>query len=404
MNAVKELIDHTGGKLQIIVGGMANMKDPYAAHCAWSMQALRQQYPKNFWADPNEFFTDGVLLNLGADFGLIPSLFEPSGIVQQEFFAGGTPVIAFKTGGLKDSVFEYCSSNDKGNGLTFEAHTHGDFVQAVKRALVIYNQKEEYPKLRMNARSCVLDVSTVAMKWLTEFVRLRKRIWAEKSQVEKFRKEILKPETSKLEAPSIKAISLGLGGVLFTEGRYVAVETLHQQYKYAKEPISKVFHSKENYDFKKGLCTDEQFWNWAKTVFPSNYDTKLVEKVWLESYDLDPEIVKLATKLKQAGFKIIAISEISNSRLTYLEKKFNFRRLFDHEVYSFAHHMDKFEAKFWEKMIEAAGCNPEEIIHIDDSELDARPALELGIHCLRYKNGEIEKLTKELKNMGIDPK
>jgi starch synthase len=37
----------------------------------------------------------------------MPSLFEPSGVVQQEFFAGGTPVIAFKTGGLKDSVFEF---------------------------------------------------------------------------------------------------------------------------------------------------------------------------------------------------------------------------------------------------------------------------------------------------------
>lgn len=109
------------------------MKDPYAAQCAWSMQGdisrtfaeislnslrnfpelslkflgLRRQYPNNLWADPNEFFTDGALVNYGSDFGLMPSLFEPSGVVQQEFFAGGTPVIAFKTGGLKDSVFEF---------------------------------------------------------------------------------------------------------------------------------------------------------------------------------------------------------------------------------------------------------------------------------------------------------
>jgi glycogen synthase len=78
---------------------MANMKDPYAAQCAWSMQVLfnslpdnlqvylrqglRNQFHKNIWADPYEFFTDGPLLNLGSDFALMPSLFEPSGVVQQ---------------------------------------------------------------------------------------------------------------------------------------------------------------------------------------------------------------------------------------------------------------------------------------------------------------------------------
>lgn len=64
------------------------MKDPYAAQCAWSMQALRRQYQRNFWADPNEFFSDGPLVNMGSDFGLMPSLFEPSGVVQQEYFSG----------------------------------------------------------------------------------------------------------------------------------------------------------------------------------------------------------------------------------------------------------------------------------------------------------------------------
>jgi glycogen synthase len=37
-------------------------------------------------------------INLGADFGLMPSLFEPGGVVQHEFFVAGTPVIAFRTG------------------------------------------------------------------------------------------------------------------------------------------------------------------------------------------------------------------------------------------------------------------------------------------------------------------
>jgi glycogen synthase len=86
---------------------MANIKEPYSADCARKMNHLKSKYPNCIWADPNYFFTDGSVVNRGSDYGLMPSIFEPGGIVQHEFFVGGTPVIAYKTGGLKDSVFEF---------------------------------------------------------------------------------------------------------------------------------------------------------------------------------------------------------------------------------------------------------------------------------------------------------
>ena len=179
LNAVRELIDTHAGRIQIIVGGMANYKDPYAAQCAWTMQGLRSTYSENFWADPNEFFTDGPLLNMGSDFALMPSLFEPSGVVQQEYFLGGTPVIAFKTGGLKDTVFE----GPEGNGFTFEAHTHRDYVDAVNRALRLFQNTSEFEELCHRARESVLDMEVVAQAWAREFSRLRKCIWYDRKQV-----------------------------------------------------------------------------------------------------------------------------------------------------------------------------------------------------------------------------
>ena len=56
------------------------MKDPYGQQCAWTIKALRAKYPYNFYGDPSSFFSDTPLVNLGADFGVVPSLFEPSGI------------------------------------------------------------------------------------------------------------------------------------------------------------------------------------------------------------------------------------------------------------------------------------------------------------------------------------
>ena len=107
LDIAEEIILGFDYRVQFLVGGPANPKEPYAAECADKMKELATKYPFSFWAAPDEFFTDGSLVNRGADFGLMPSAFEPGGIVQHEFFVGATPVIAFKTGGLKDSVIEF---------------------------------------------------------------------------------------------------------------------------------------------------------------------------------------------------------------------------------------------------------------------------------------------------------
>jgi starch synthase len=144
--------------------------------------AFRHRYPNSFWADPDAFFTDGPLLNVGSDFALMPSLFEPSGVVQQEYFAAGTPVIAFKTGGLKDTVYEYSAHNTTGNGFTFESHDYHDFVNAVGRALTAFSHEQVYEKIRDNAAASVLDTKVVAEEWAKEFARLRNVIWIRASE------------------------------------------------------------------------------------------------------------------------------------------------------------------------------------------------------------------------------
>lgn len=136
------------------------------------MWHLRNAYPNCFWAAPDEFFYDGSLVNRGADFGLMPSLFEPGGIVQHEFFVGGTPVVAFKTGGLKDSVLEYMWDTESGSGYTFESHNGGDLIGAIDRAVGTFHNKQKYEKLRENAFKATMDGEIVSRAWLGEFFRL----------------------------------------------------------------------------------------------------------------------------------------------------------------------------------------------------------------------------------------
>ena len=107
----------------------------------------------------------------------MPSLFEPGGIVQHEFFIAGTPVIAFKTGGLKDTVQEFRYDTNTGNGFTFESHNAYELIQAISRSLGLFQNKEKYEICRKNAKESAIDVADVSRAWCKEFCRLKNKIF-----------------------------------------------------------------------------------------------------------------------------------------------------------------------------------------------------------------------------------
>jgi len=167
-----------GGAVQLLVCGQADPRDNYAQRCAAQMRALRAAHPLHFWAQPELFFEAGLLASAGADFGLMPSLFEPCGLVREEFFAAGTPLVASRTGGLSDRVLEYderrgADGGGSGNGLFIEGHTHQAVLAALARALRLYRQPEHYAAMRRNAHASACDVAETARCWQAELARLR---------------------------------------------------------------------------------------------------------------------------------------------------------------------------------------------------------------------------------------
>jgi starch synthase len=69
------------------------------------------------------------LIYAGADFFLMPSLYEPCGLGQMIAQRYGTPPIARRTGGLRDTI------QDDATGFLFDAPTPDDLTAAVDRAL-----------------------------------------------------------------------------------------------------------------------------------------------------------------------------------------------------------------------------------------------------------------------------
>ncbi len=86
----------------------------------------------------------------GCDFFLMPSLYEPCGLGQMISLRYGTLPLARKTGGLADTVVD-CDRNAKnGNGFLFEDHNPRRFLEAVDRALSVFQDKKRLAALRQH--------------------------------------------------------------------------------------------------------------------------------------------------------------------------------------------------------------------------------------------------------------
>jgi len=198
----------------------------------------------------------------------------------------------------------------------------------------------------------------------------------------------------------IRAIVFDLGGVLFSEGKAVALEKLAAAHGYERKLVGAILSSPESIQLRKGLIPDEDFWQWAQHRLPSGYDSRLIQQEWYNGYVLDKDIYELIASL-QKKYSMVAFSGNIKSRVAFLEEKYHFRHLFDIEVYSFDFHMTKPERVFVQVMVEKSGARPEEILYIDDNESYAKPARDLGVNVVIYQRGEIERLRQELRRQGV---
>lgn len=87
----------------------------------------------------------------GADFFLVPSLFEPCGLTQMYAMRYGAPPIVRSTGGLRDSVEPWGPANPGGTGWLYDDHHPGALVEAVGWALhTWFDHPRAYARVRDN--------------------------------------------------------------------------------------------------------------------------------------------------------------------------------------------------------------------------------------------------------------
>ncbi|MFA5193843.1 MAG: glycogen synthase GlgA [Verrucomicrobiia bacterium] len=90
------------------------------------------------------------LVEAGADFFLMPSLFEPCGLNQMYSQTYGTVPLVSKVGGLVDTVVDCDQSPETGTGIMF-APTQAEFDKGLQRALDLFADKAKYTAVQRRA-------------------------------------------------------------------------------------------------------------------------------------------------------------------------------------------------------------------------------------------------------------
>ncbi len=198
----------------------------------------------------------------------------------------------------------------------------------------------------------------------------------------------------------IRTVVFDLGGVLFTEGKSVALEVLSRDFGYDRKVVSDLLTCKLSRDLRKGLLSEATFWSWAADQLPEGYDAQVIRDKWYKGYVLDPDIFVLVKRL-QGHYRLVAFSENIRERVAYLDERYGFRELFDDEIYSYDHHFGKRDPEFLEVLLAILGERPDEMLYIDNCTTPLGMAERLGMRVVHYTTGQKKSIDEVIRRLGI---
>ncbi len=114
------------------------------------LRSLAEKYPERIAVKVAYDDTLAHKIEAGADIFLMPSRYEPCGLSQMYSLKYGTVPVVHATGGLEDTIEEWNPEQGTGTGFKFGSYDVGAFLDAVRRALEAYKDREKWRVLMHN--------------------------------------------------------------------------------------------------------------------------------------------------------------------------------------------------------------------------------------------------------------
>ena len=164
---VAEAIDVLLGlDIQIIILGTGDVR--YRT----LLEKIHKKFPRKL--SINLRFDDEMahLIEAGSDIFLMPSKYEPCGLNQLYSLKYGTVPVVRNTGGLSDTVQEYNSKEDTGDGFVFNEYSASEMISAIKRAIRLYSDHKAWQRLMKRGMKLDFSWNVSAEKYVRLYTKL----------------------------------------------------------------------------------------------------------------------------------------------------------------------------------------------------------------------------------------
>lgn len=108
----------------------------------------------------------------GSDFFLMPSRYEPCGLGQLISLKYGTVPVVRKTGGLADTIQDFSSRTQQGNGFVFEEYSGQALLDVLQHGYDVYQQSEIFERLSEHCMTYDFSWEASARKYIALYQSL----------------------------------------------------------------------------------------------------------------------------------------------------------------------------------------------------------------------------------------
>jgi len=143
------------------------------------LRNLEREFPEQLGLHLQRDFRLPRKIFSGADFILIPSIFEPGGIVALESLRYGAVPIVRRTGGLNDIVTDFDANTGRGNGFSFKEKSPWSLYGTIMQGLVVYQNSRLWNKLIKNCLTSDFSWNHSAVhyeKWYQKALEEREKL------------------------------------------------------------------------------------------------------------------------------------------------------------------------------------------------------------------------------------
>ena len=191
----------------------------------------------------------------------------------------------------------------------------------------------------------------------------------------------------------IKNIILDIGGVMFDDSNANIEKLLGRECS----KLCKIAHSN---GFKKSLLgemtIDEHIEELKNEEDYEDLKYILSKENLSKSYPIMQDNFDYIMSLKDKGYKLFILSNITEDSYHYINDLIDFEKSFDGGIYSYQENMVKPNHDIYNLVIDRYGLKKEETVFFDDREKNVIAANEAGIRSYVFKNiNDIEEVINE---------